>query len=81
MCTVCGCGTASLTDSPTSDRHAAHGHAHVHSHDHGAHSHPHGLDHRLDHPGHTIDFGEGLAGVSVPGMSQERTITIERDIL
>lgn len=67
MCTVCGCGTASL--------------AHAQGHDHGAHSHPHGLDHHHDHPGQTIDFGEGLAGVSVPGMSQERTISIERDIL
>jgi hydrogenase nickel incorporation protein HypB len=29
----------------------------------------------------TIDFGAGLAGVGVAGLSQERTIRIERDIL
>ena len=28
-----------------------------------------------------IDFGGGLAGLHVPGMTQERTISIERDIL
>ena len=28
-----------------------------------------------------IDFGKGLAGVSIAGLSQERTISIERDIL
>jgi hydrogenase nickel incorporation protein HypB len=66
MCTVCGCGTASLAD--------AHDHAHPHDHDHD-HDHGHGHGH------HTIDFGQGLAGVSIPGMSQARTISVERDIL
>ena len=45
------------------------------------HAHLHGNGHGHDHRDHAIDFGEGLAGVTVPGMSQERTITIERDIL
>ena len=54
--------------------------SHAHAPDHG-HSHPHKNGHSHDHGDRTIDFGGGLAGVSVPGMSQERTITIERDIL
>jgi hydrogenase nickel incorporation protein HypB len=44
-----------------------HGHVHDHHHDH--------------HHAGVIDFGKDSAGVSVPGLSQERTIRIERDIL
>jgi len=75
MCTVCGCGTASHSHAP------GHGHAHRHEQDH-SHGHGHSHDHgdRITESG-PIDFGSGLAGVSVPGMSQERTITVERDIL
>ncbi len=47
------------------------GHQH-HHHDHGYHHHPHHGD---------IHFGHGPAGVAVPGMSQERLIEIETDIL
>lgn len=48
------------------------GHSHDHSHDHGHHHHHHHGD---------IHFGHGPAGVEVPGMSQERLIEIETDIL
>jgi hydrogenase nickel incorporation protein HypB len=48
-----------------------HGHDHPHTH---LHDHHHGGD-------ETIDFDKGLAGVSVPGLTRERTIRIERDIL
>jgi hydrogenase nickel incorporation protein HypB len=58
----------------------AHSHSHDHDHDHG-HSHDHGADHHHETAFAAIDFGNGLAGVSVPGLSQERTISIERDIL
>ncbi len=34
-----------------------------------------------DHVHEAVDFGKGLAGVSVPGLSHERTLRIERDIL
>ncbi|CCG39674.1 Hydrogenase nickel incorporation protein hypB [Magnetospirillum molischianum DSM 120] len=64
MCTVCGCGEASVETGKT-------GADHVHSHDHG-HDHGHG---------HSHDYGTGLAGVHVPGLSQERIVRIERDIL
>jgi hydrogenase nickel incorporation protein HypB len=59
MCTVCGCGTASIAKGNTHD----HGHRHHH------------------HADGSIDFGAGAAGVDVPGLSQERTIRVERDIL
>jgi hydrogenase nickel incorporation protein HypB len=70
MCAVCGCGTASLE--------IAHPHTHDHPHRPG---HSHGHAHPHSHAPDAIDFGSGLAGVSVSGLSQERTIRIERDIL
>jgi hydrogenase maturation protein HypF len=48
----------------------------IHFHDH-ADAH----DARHDHGSGTIHFGKGPAGVAVAGLSQERTIRIERDIL
>jgi hydrogenase nickel incorporation protein HypB len=69
MCTVCGCATA-VTAGNTDLEHPAHAHNH---------RHPHAHDHA--HTGGTIDFGKGLAGVDIPGLTQERTIRIERDIL
>ena len=65
MCTVCGCGDAKL------EGHHHHDYGHHHHHGHGHHHHDHG----------DIHFGHGPAGVEVPGMSQERLIEIETDIL
>ena len=45
-----------------------------------SHDHDHGHDHGHGH-GHDMHFGHGLAGVAVPGMSQERLIEIETDIM
>jgi len=73
---VCGCTTAAIAGAAE----PAHSHDHFHPHDHDhVHPHTHARDH--DHPAGTIDFGKGLAGVEIPGMSQARTIRIERDIL
>jgi hydrogenase nickel incorporation protein HypB len=69
MCTICGCGTASIA-TEDGDRQA---HDHSHTHPHGSHHH--------DQAGRNIDFGAGPAGVEVPGLTQQRTIQIERDIL
>jgi len=77
MCTVCGCGTDFSAKAP-----GAAGHAGTHTHDHHGHDHSHAHGHH--HHGHlegTIDFGKGAAGVSLPGISQARTIRIERDLL
>ncbi len=74
MCTVCGCGTSVIAEQPGGARSgSAHDHGHAHPHVHG--------DHHHEHSDGAIDFGGGLAGLHVPGMSQERTISIERDIL
>ncbi|WP_039851911.1 hydrogenase nickel incorporation protein HypB [Magnetospirillum fulvum] len=98
MCTVCGCGEASVETGTNKAGHAhthdhthshshphEHGHGHSHSHDHDhthdhAHEHIHDHDHAHDHT-HPHDYGSGPAGVHVPGLSQERIVRIERDIL
>jgi len=102
MCTVCGCGTATIegkTDAAAKD--SAQAHPHDHAHDHGHHDHDHGHSHDHDHhhvhahphdhdhghahghahPHDAHDYGGGIAGVHVPGLSQERVVQIERDIL
>ncbi|TBW40024.1 hydrogenase nickel incorporation protein HypB [Siculibacillus lacustris] len=98
MCTVCGCGTATVEGGAVGHGHDhSHDHGHSHDHDHGhahGHTHDHGHDHDHDHANApvaaaahvsrgegAIDYGGGLAGVHVPGLSQERIVRIERDIL
>lgn len=96
MCTVCGCGTQAVIDNGKSPTAQGHGHAHVHDHDHDHdhhhadhdHGHPHDHDHHHheDHGHHhaedgAMHYGKGIAGVHVPGLSQERIIQIETDIL
>jgi len=80
MCTVCGCGTAAIAENalaePPGGAHGEHAHSHGHSH-----PHVHDDAHHHGHSHGVIDFGKGPAGVHLPGMSQERTIGIERDIL
>lgn len=66
MCTVCGCGPGEVK---------THGHSHDHEHVH-SHSHDHGHHHHDHH-----HYGEGPAGTEVPGMTQERLIEIETDIM
>jgi hydrogenase nickel incorporation protein HypB len=97
MCTVCGCGTDPLIDDGTEKgegkaghahghhghhHHHDHGHGHDHTHDHGhgAHDHHHDHDHGHDEDG-SVHYGKGIAGVHIPGMSQEKIIQVERDIL
>ena len=62
--------------------HHAHDHEH-HTHDHEQHTHDHGHgDHDHVHARQgAVDYGAGIAGVHVPGLSQERIVQIERDIL
>lgn len=65
MCTVCGC-----SEGDTTIEHS-HSHSHVHSH----HEHHHG------DRAHSHDYGQGPAHAHAPGMSQERMVRIEQDIL
>jgi hydrogenase nickel incorporation protein HypB len=86
MCTVCGCGTASIAaendvkpSATARQQHHDHDHDHHHGHDY-SHARLAG-HHDHDHAGGTIDFGAGLAGVAVAGIAPERVVRIERDIL
>lgn len=47
----------------------------------GSEGHSHHHDHDHDHHHHHHHYGEGAAGGHVPGMSQQRLIEIETDIL
>jgi len=78
MCTVCGCGTGPSMGRTGSENHAE-THTHEHDRDH-SHANPHGHHHH-DHVEASLDFGKGDAGVNLSGVSQQRTIRIERDIL
>jgi len=66
MCVVCGCSTPE-----------GHAHEQGHAHDRG-HPHPHPHPHAHDGD---LDFGANAARVSVPGMSAERAIKLEADVL
>jgi hydrogenase nickel incorporation protein HypB len=77
MCTVCGCGAPELGHTHDHGHDHPDGSHHAHGHDHG---HGHGHDHRHRHDA-TLDFGAGIAGSHVTGMSQERIVRIERNIL
>ncbi|MET4023219.1 hydrogenase nickel incorporation protein HypB [Bradyrhizobium sp. S3.2.12] len=91
MCTVCGCsdGKASIEDAhghhhDHGDGHEHGGHHHHdrgHGHDHGHHHHHGGAhDHAPDGAG-LLDCGANPAGQKIAGMSSDRIIQVERDIL
>jgi hydrogenase nickel incorporation protein HypB len=68
--------------------HTHHAHHHHHGHDHGGHAHGDDQGHAHHDHGHapaqegsTMDFGAGPAGAHVAGLSQDRLIRMERDIL
>lgn len=88
MCTVCGCGAGETQISAGHQHPHGHDHHHDHGHDHGHdhahhhdHAHDHDHDHGHDHAHHTHDYGAGPAGVAVGGISQNRLIQLEADIL
>jgi len=88
MCTVCGCGMETIEgQAPHGHDHHHHDHDHYHDHDHHHdhhHDHDHAHHHHDNHLRQTeglVEAGANLAGVHVPGLSQERIIRIERDIL
>ncbi|MFC4348597.1 hydrogenase nickel incorporation protein HypB [Kordiimonas lipolytica] len=83
MCTVCGCSDGNVQIEGKDGQHAhAHDHSHDHSHDHHhGHGHHHDHDHHHHDHTHAHDYGAGIAGTSVPGLSQSRIVQIEQDIL
>jgi len=78
MCTICGCGNQMGEGNSVTDGHHDHSHGHHHDHDHDHHDHGDG---GLRQTQGLVDAGSGLAGVHVAGLSQERIVRIERDIL
>jgi len=63
-----------------------HAHLHEHAHEHAdagvhTHAHPHKHSHAHDHAHDDLHFGSGPAHAHAPGMSQERMVRIEQDIL
>ena len=95
MCGVCGCGQAEvvLEKGESAGPPDVHSHPHERVHDHGdgrgPHSHPHlhddddhdhsAHDHAHDHE-HASDLGHDHRA-HAPGVSQERMVKIEQDIL
>jgi hydrogenase nickel incorporation protein HypB len=73
MCTICGCSAWPNEPRPSgySEPHDRHGY---HDGDHVAHDHPHQND-------RAINFGAIPGSVHLPGMSEERVVRLERDIL
>ncbi|MET4156123.1 hydrogenase nickel incorporation protein HypB [Bradyrhizobium sp. JR7.2] len=91
MCTVCGCsdGKASIEDAhghhhDHGDGHEPGGHHHHdrgHGHDHGRHHHHGGAHDHAPHEAGLLDCGANPAGQKIAGMSSDRIIQVERDIL
>ena len=65
MCAICGCGA----ESGEMNR--------PHSHDHEHHGHGHDHQNRRG----AINFATPLAAIHLPGMSEDRIVRVERDIL
>ena len=75
MCVVCGCA------DPNTARVEGQGHHHEHEHAH-AHDHPHhGEGPQVDAATGDLHYGAGAARVSVPGLSQQRAIVLEANVL
>jgi hydrogenase nickel incorporation protein HypB len=89
MCTVCGCSDGKASIEHAHDHHHAHDHDHGHGghHHHHGHGHSHGHAHHHHHHDHAndeaglLDCGANPAGQEIAGMSSERIIQVERDIL
>ncbi|MET4244775.1 hydrogenase nickel incorporation protein HypB [Bradyrhizobium sp. RT10b] len=91
MCTACGCsdGKASIEDAhghhhDHGDGHEPGGHHHHdrgHGHDHGRHHHHGGAHDHAPHEAGLLDCGANPAGQKIAGMSSDRIIQVERDIL
>lgn len=82
MCTVCGCGDGKASIERGHDHPHGHDHAHPydHHHDHGHNEHHHHHDRTRGDPS-LLDCGAGPAGQTIAGMSSDRVIQVERDIL
>jgi hydrogenase nickel incorporation protein HypB len=96
MCTVCGCGQGETRiEGHEHDHEHAHEHTHADGTTH-SHPHPHGPSHdplhdagaphehmhyQAHHAHGDLHYGLGPAHAHAPGLSQERMVKIEQDIL
>ena len=77
MCTTCGCGAGEVK---IEGEHGQHEHDHVHA-DGSRHSHGHGHgDEAHEHP-HAHEHHHSAAHSHAPGVSNQRMVQIEQDIL
>ena len=87
MCTVCGCdGEGKKIEAAGGKSFSVGKHHHGHDHSHDGHHHHHDAQDVRDAGAESaapeaLDFGDGPAGVSVPGESQARLIEIEKNVL
>jgi hydrogenase nickel incorporation protein HypB len=81
MCTVCGCGQGETQiEGHEHDHDPPHPHTHEHTHADGStHSHPHDTRFHAHHG--DLHYGLGPAHSHAPGLTQERMVRIEQDIL
>jgi hydrogenase nickel incorporation protein HypB len=81
MCTVCGCGQGETQiEGHEHDHDHPHPHTHEHTHADGStHSHPHDTRFHAHHG--DLHYGLGPAHSHAPGLTQERMVRIEQDIL
>ncbi|BFM07890.1 hydrogenase nickel incorporation protein HypB [Halioxenophilus aromaticivorans] len=84
MCTVCGCAEGETqieghSHEPKNSHEPNHSHNHGHDHNHNHDHHHHGHSH--NHDTGLLHYGTGPAHAHAPGMSQERMVQIEQDIL
>ena len=79
MCTVCGCGEGETRLEGQAHSHQ-HGHAHAHEHSHG-HTSQGSYFQPFQPQGPLHHYGQGPAHAHVAGLSQERMVQIEEDIL
>lgn len=84
MCTVCGCGDGKASIERGHDHPHGPDHAHDRRHDYGDDEHHHHDHHHHDKtrgdPG-LLDCDAGAAGQTIAGMTSDRIIQVERDIL
>ena len=90
MCTVCGCSDGKASIEHAHDHRHDHDHDHDHDHEGHHHHHDHGHGHHHHHGAHhdhahgdagLVDCSANPAGQAIAGLSSDRIIQVERDIL
>ena len=75
MCTVCGC------DPAINNEHSNNVSSNEFTSEHEHHNHHHNHNHNHHHNNQGLHYGQGEAGATVAGFSQNKLVQIERNIL